>query len=91
MRAVTILDGVDFKKHSALISYFHREYIHTKKFDVVFSRIITKTFNYRQRSDYEDFYVAHKIDAEEQYENAKLFLAGVEKYLKMLYSKLDDV
>ena len=34
VRAILALDGVDFKKHAGVISYFQREYVKTKIFDV---------------------------------------------------------
>lgn len=82
MRAILALDGVDFKKHSGVISYFQREYIKSNILDKNYSYIIDKAFRYRSRSDYQDFYVAYKSDAEEQYNNAKEFLEEVKKYIE---------
>ena len=36
----------------------------------------------REKSDYDDFYIASRHDAEEQIENAKEFLENIEVYLK---------
>ena len=43
---------IDFKKHSAVISYFRREYVKTGIFDVKFSDYVGKAFTARQYSDY---------------------------------------
>lgn len=38
--------------------------------------------NFRQKSDYEDFYLISKSDAMEQLNNAEYILALVEKFLE---------
>lgn len=43
-RAILALDGVDFAKHSGVISYFQRSYIKTNIFDVKFSKYISEAF-----------------------------------------------
>jgi len=40
MRSVLALENIDFKKHSAVISYFQEHYIKTGKFDKSISGII---------------------------------------------------
>ncbi|MCH5314379.1 MAG: HEPN domain-containing protein [Eubacterium sp.] len=81
MRAVLALDGFDSKKHSGIISEFRKNYIKTEFFSTEMSDIISKLFNVRSSSDYDDFYVISKEKVLEQYENAKLFVETVEKYL----------
>ena len=39
---------------------------------------------FREKSDYDDFFIASKKDAENQLKNAKIFLSVVEDYLKTL-------
>jgi len=82
MRAVLALDGVDFKKHSAVISFFREQYIKTSKLDRTLSDIIGRASIVRNKSDYEDFYIASKEEAEEQVRDAKLFIDVVEKHLE---------
>ena len=82
MRAILALDEVDFKKHSAVISNFRENYIKTKYLDRVLSDIIGKSSIVRNKSDYEDFYIASKDEAEEQLKDAKKFITTVEKYLE---------
>lgn len=81
MRAVLALDGVDFKKHSGVISYFRENYIKTNIFETKYSKIITNASLVRNKCDYEDFYIATKDEAEEQIENAKVFLEAVTGFL----------
>ena len=81
VRALLSEAHVDFKKHSAVISYFRREYVKTGFFDVKFSDYIGKAFNARHYSDYEDFFIASREQAEEQYQNAVEFVAAVKDFL----------
>ncbi len=38
----------------------------------------------REKSDYDDFFIASRKDAEKQVEDAKVFLSAVEAYLQCL-------
>ena len=81
IRAVLALDGVDFKKHSAVISYFQQQYIKTGIFERKYSDYAKEAFSIRTDGDYEDFYVVSREDADEQLKHARVFLAAVEKYI----------
>lgn len=43
--------------------------------------IIKESSFCREKSDYDDFYVAGRVEAEEQLKNAKHFVQEVEKYV----------
>ena len=73
---------IDFKKHSAVISYFRKHYIKTGIFEEKYSDYVGKAFILRNNSDYADFYVVAKPDAEMQYEHAKEFYETVRQYLE---------
>ena len=83
-RALLSEEHIDFKKHSAVISYFRREYVKTGKFDVKFSDYIGDAFRARQYSDYEDFFIVSREEAEIQYQHAVEFVEAVKKYLEGL-------
>lgn len=36
----------------------------------------------REKSDYDDFYIASKTEAEKQLDDARVFLGKIEEYLK---------
>ena len=82
MRAVLALDKYDSKKHSGIIDEFRKRYIKTELFDVRFSKIIGSAFKERNRSDYEDFYIASKVDTALQLEQAKELLSATKDYIK---------
>lgn len=81
---------VDFKKHSAVISYFRREYIKTGLLDVKFSSYIGDAFRARQYSDYDDFVIVSREQAETQYQHAVEFVEAVKIYLEGGELNADD-
>lgn len=81
VRAVLAYDKVDFSKHSGVISYFQKEYIKSGKFDVKYSKYLQTAFQIRNSCDYDDFFVASKHDAEEQYNKAVEFCCVIQNYL----------
>lgn len=84
VRAVLANDKVDFSKHSGVIAYFQKEYIKTEKFEIKYSRYLQTAFQIRNNCDYDDFFMASKQDAEEQYSRAVEFYDEVRRYLSNL-------
>jgi len=81
VRAVLAENKVDFSKHAGVISYFQKEYVKTNIFDVKYSKILQNAFQIRNICDYDDFYLATKSSAEEQYNNAQEMIEAIERYL----------
>jgi len=81
IRAVLALEGKDYKKHSAVISHFRKEYIKTGVFETTFSSVLSDLFEVRTDSDYDDFFILSKDEIVRQINNAKCFLTAVERYL----------
>jgi len=90
IRAVLALDMFDAKKHSGIISEFHKCYIKTGKFEKRFSAIIRQSFTIRNRSDYEDFYVVAREDVIQQMNNAKEFMDVATAYIEELAEQAGD-
>jgi uncharacterized protein (UPF0332 family) len=88
MRAVLALDGLDFKKHSAVISQFTLRYLKTEIFSKEFGKLITNASLIRNRSDYEDFYICSVSDTEELLAGAECFLREVKLFLEKKYKTL---
>ena len=82
MRAVTALVGYDSSKHSGIIAYFNQNFVKLGEFDKESSKIVKNASFLREKSDYEDFYIVSKQQAEKQIQDAKRFLVMVELYLK---------
>ena len=81
IRALLAENEIDFKKHSAVISYFRQHYIKTKIFNVKFSQYVGDAFEIRNNCDYEDFYIVSREDAETQYNNAVEFYDAIKNFL----------
>lgn len=68
----------------ALFLFFNQHYIKTGKIDAEYSNILTAAFRIRNKSDYNDFFIAAREDAQIQLENGRKFLAKVEKFLETI-------
>lgn len=82
VRAVLALDQVDFKKHSAVISYFQQHYIKEKIFDIRFSDYVRDAFSVRQQCDYDDFFLISEREVKLQLDHARELLDAVASYLE---------
>lgn len=82
MRAANILKGFDSSKHSGVIAFFNKEYLKEGILDRKLQIIIKNSSFLREKSDYDDFFIASKKDAEMQLEGAREFLGAVEAYYK---------
>ena len=67
-RALLATQGADYAKHSGVIQHFQREFIKSGFLDVKYSSYIQNAFQIRNSCDYDDFYIASRKDAEEQYD-----------------------
>lgn len=81
-RALLSLDEFDSRKHSGIIAYFNREYIAKGIFDKKYSKIIKGAEKMRNRSDYDDFFVVSKDEAQKQLKNAEDFTEKIEKFIR---------
>ena len=81
IKAILALDTVDFKRHKDVVAYFNKEYVATGIFQREIGRRLGILKQLREKSDYDDFYIASKEKAEEQLETTKIILSSVEGYL----------
>ena len=82
IKAVLALGTVDFKRHKDVVAHFNKEYVATEKFPRELGRKIGSLKQIREESDYDDFYIASKEEAEDQIKTAELVLQSVKEYLK---------
>lgn len=71
IKAVLALGTIDFKRHKDVVAYFNKEYVATEIFPRELGRKLGRLKQLREKSDYDDFYIASKNQAQEQYETAK--------------------
>ena len=84
-RAVLATVELDSRKHSGVISLFNLHFVKTGNLPKEFRKIIISAQDLRLASDYDDFYIVSKKDAEKSLQNAKTFIAGIEQYLNNQY------
>ena len=65
-----------------MVAYFNKEYVATGKFDRELGRKLGTLKQIREKSDYDDFFVASKSKAEEQVETAEMVLQAIKNNLK---------
>ena len=65
-----------------MISHFNREHVRNGEFPKNISKLITGAMDFRQKSDYDDFFIASKTEAKIQLDNAGYILELVEKYIE---------
>ena len=81
-RAVLALVSKDFSRHAGVIACFQKDYVKEGVFDKQYSKILMEAFQIRNKSDYDDYYIASKSDAQEQLEKAKMFYREIKKYIE---------
>jgi uncharacterized protein (UPF0332 family) len=85
-RAALVTLDLDSRKHSGVISMFNIKFVKTGVFPKEYRKIIANSQDLRLASDYDDFYLASKRDAEKTLDDARLVIKGIEDYLNSFYS-----
>ncbi|XEQ92881.1 hypothetical protein SCACP_17320 [Sporomusa carbonis] len=78
------LDSFDSKRHSTIIGYFNQHYIATGKIEATYYQMLSNAFRVRNKTDYDDFYVVGRDEAQQQLENATSFIAIIKAKLTQL-------
>lgn len=82
LQALSLKFQFESSKHSQLLGWFNKTFIHTEQIDVRFSKIITKGYNLRTKSDYATVYNLDKQDLMEMYSEMMEFIEEIEQFLK---------
>ena len=82
IKAVLAMEGIDFRRHKDVVAYFNKNYVATEIFDKKLGRMLASLQQTRETSDYDDFFIASKEDAEVQCMNAEKIIFAVKDYLK---------
>ena len=82
INAIHAIDGTAYKRHKDAIANFNKKYIKTEIFPREIGRKISEAEEIRHASDYDDFYIASKEEAERQISVADEFIQLVEEYCK---------
>lgn len=79
--AIHALDGNAYKRHKDALANFNKNYIKTEIFARTLGRRIAEAEEIRHASDYDDFYIATKEEAEEQIDTAVELVKKIEEYV----------
>lgn len=80
INAVHATSGKAYKRHKDAIANFNKDYVKTEIFPREIGRKIGMAEEIRHASDYDDFYIASREEAERQITVAEEFINLVEKY-----------
>ena len=75
--AIHALDGNAYKRHKDALANFNKNYIKTE----ILGRKIAEAEEIRHASDYDDFYIATREEAEEQIDTAVELVEKIEEYV----------
>lgn len=80
--AIHALDGNTYRKHKDALSNFNKNYVKTEIFPKTCGRKIAQAEEIRHASDYDDFYIATRDEAEEQIGTAEEIIGLIDEYLE---------
>ena len=86
--AVHALDGNAYKRHKDALANFNKNYVKTEIFPRKLGKKIVESEEIRHASDYDDFYIATREEAEEQIQTAKELVSRVEEYVQARWVEL---
>lgn len=78
--AIHALDGNAYKRHKEVLAKFNKDYVRTETFPKSFGRKIIEAEDIRHASDYDDFYIATREEAQEQIATAEELISLIENY-----------
>lgn len=72
------------KRHKAVIAYFNKTYVAMGKIPKEIGRKLARLQQKREKSDYDDFYLASKEETCEQTENTREIIMAAQKYISTI-------
>ena len=85
--AIHALDGNAYKRHKDALANFNKNYVKTEIFPRKLGKRIVESDEIRHASDYDDFYIATREEAEEQIQTAKELVKLVEEYVRQRWDQ----
>jgi len=84
--ALFLKTGINIKtsKHAGVISIFDKEFVHTRKIDKRYSKILHRLFDTRQEGDYREFVELSHEDAADSVKLAEEFIDRIKKLLNVV-------
>lgn len=82
VKSVLAMEGTDFKRHKDVVAYFNKMYVATGRFPKELGRMIVKLQQLREKSDYDDFFIASIERAEQQVLTAEKVILEIENLME---------
>jgi uncharacterized protein (UPF0332 family) len=79
--ALGLAHRFETSKHSQLIGWFNKEFIHPGKLDPKYGKIINKAFNRRTKGDYDVFVKFEIVIVEEMYFEMQDFIQSIKQFI----------
>ena len=87
INAVHAVSGKAYKRHKDALANFNKNYVKPEIFPRKLGKKIVESEEIRHASDYDDFYIATREEAEEQIQTAKELVSRVEEYVQARWKK----
>ena len=84
IKALLALEEVDFKRHKDVVAYFNKTYAATERVPREIGRKVAHLQQKREKSDYDDFYLASREETIEQVENTRSVIETIRNYISNL-------
>lgn len=81
VKSVIALGTVDFKRHKDVMSYFNKNFVARDIFSREIGKGLGRIQQKREKSDYDDFYIASAEEAAEQLLIAERTISAITDYL----------
>lgn len=81
-KGIHALDGNAYRRHKDALANFNKKYIKEEIFPRTLGRKIAEAEEIRHASDYDDFYIATREEADEQIATAIELVEKIEEYIK---------
>ncbi len=82
LQALSLKYQFESSKHAQLLGWFNKTFIHTKKIEVKFSKILTKGYNLRTKGDYATIYDLDKQELLQMFGEMNEFVREIERFLE---------
>ena len=89
VKAVLAIGTIDFKRHKDVIAYFNQHFVAKDIFERELGRRLGRLKQLREKSDYDDFYLASREEANGQVYTAEVLLESIRRYLKAIIKNVD--
>ena len=83
-KALLVMKDLDSAKHSGVISLFNQHFVKAGIVKKEMGRLLREAQGVRERSDYADFVIISKEEAQKQIQSAREFIREVETALKKI-------